>query len=584
VLALKEGQIVAVKGVSGYQFLADATNKEAVKKLRRCKRRPEKPFAVMLPSLSYLESLGSLSLKEKKVLESSIRPIVLVRKQNECSILCDEVAPGSPYWGIILPYSGIHYLISNIFQKPLIFTSANFSEEPLLYKDDAVSIGKLSQIADIILTHNLNILRPLDDSIIKIVNEESSVLRLGRGLVPFKIQQSFLRNNNLELDSKEAWFSKGSQGKSSIALVKGTEIILGPYLGNLSNSRSFEIYEKCARDLSQMLNIEYVSGKEITEKNFIPHHQAHLFSVVGENHLSPPYTGLIWDGIGLSEDGQLWGCEAFSVPDDRERSDGLRRIGTLRSFLLLGGDVAAREPRRVALALLWEIWGDHLWGEGEEGPALQWARHFLREAFSTYELKLFQALLGVPIQRSRKEPFPRISSMGRLFDGVASLLGVCHRMSFEAQAAMLLESLAWTCATKPLNSSYPLKFENINNINIMDFEPLILGIIDDLIRGISKNMIAQKFHVTLGNWIVEMGRWGQTDQIILSGGCFQNQLLLESAIAKLQAAQFRPFWNKKVPANDGGIAFGLLTKMSIELAKKEITPIVLNSTRIRVGY
>lgn len=532
---LKNGKIVAVKGVGGFQLLVDATNEQAVLRLRQRKHRISKPFALMVSSLVQAENLAVLSDRERRVLTSAAAPIVLVKAKSDLNI-APAVAPQQALLGLMLPYTPLHHLIMHGMEKPVIATSANQHGEPICI-DNTQAFEKLAGIADFFLCHDRDILRPLDDSIVRVIAGKPTVLRRARGYVPTPIT---LKNNI------PATLAVGGQLKNTVAITQANQVILSQHLGDLEQLETAQQFQKTITDLSTFYNIkpktvvadlhpDYVSSQYAQELNLpmqsVQHHYAHILSCMAEHQLEPPVLGVAWDGTGLGTDNQLWGGEFLQV-----NQQGFQRIAHLRPFPLIGSFQAIKEPRRVALGLLYVCFGDDLFMEKQA--------HLLIR-FSQTELKLLHSMLKKSIN------CPQTTSVGRLFDGVASLLNLCQISEFEGQAAMAVERVAMSeiCA-----ESYPFSFVD-DEVVVIDWQPILLGVLDDL-PVLSTEKIAAKFHQTLAKIIFSVAEKIESEPIVLSGGCFQNAYLVE-AIEKLNHEyNYRLFRHEKIPPNDGGLALG----------------------------
>lgn len=546
---LKNGKIVAVKGVGGFQLLVDATHQEAVLRLRQRKHRISKPFALMVSSIEQAEQLAEFSDLERLVLQSAAAPIVLVKAKKDLNI-AHAVAPQQALLGLMLPYTPIHHLIMYGMEKPLIATSANQHGEPICI-DNSQAIEKLAGIADFFLYHDRDILRPLDDSIVRVIAGKPTVLRRARGYVPTPIPVK----NNLP-----ATLAVGGQLKNTVAIAQANQVILSQHLGDLEQLETAQQFQKTIADLSDFYNIkpqqivcdshpdyvssQYAQGLKLPVQT-VQHHYAHILSCMAEHQLQPPVLGVAWDGTGLGTDNQLWGGEFLSVT-----AQGFQRIAYLRPFPLIGGFQAIKEPRRVALGLLSVCLGEALFTE----KYANLLRHF-----SQTELKLLLSMLKKQLN------CPQTTSIGRLFDGVASLLGLCQISEFEGQAAMALERAAMS---EICFENYPINFitASYGAAVEIDWQPLLFGILDD-IATLKTEQIAAKFHQTLAQIIFAVAErefnQSQPLPLVLSGGCFQNACLV-AAIENLNSVYHYPlFWHQKIPPNDGGLALGQIYHQSI---------------------
>lgn len=534
---LRKGKIVAVKGIGGYQLLVDAANQKAIGRLRKRKHRPHKPFALMVPDLEIAQKLCLINALEQLALTSFAAPIVLLKRHRpiEPDLLCDAVAPDTNLLGIMLPYSPLHHLLLNEFGSPLVATSGNRQNEPICI-DEKQAFMRLSGIADYFLTHNRPILRPLDDSIVREINGKMTVLRRARGYTPVPITLKASLPNAL---------ATGGQLKSTIAISHDDQAILSQHLGDLDNEASLLQFQTTLNDLQQFYNIApnrimhdlhsgYTSSQLAQNLGIktqaVQHHYAHVLSCMAEHGLEPPVLGIAWDGSGLGTDNTLWGGEFLLITEL-----GFERYGHFRHFPLPGGVKAIQEPRRAALGLLYEMFSDSVFARQE--------LHFSREELSLLESALIKQI-----------NCPRSTSAGRLFDAIASLLGICQINQYEGQAAMMLENSA---ATIPSGQHYQFHLSGDMPI-VIDWQITIRQIVDDIAQNTVPAVIANKFHNTLAEIILAIAIRAEQKNIALSGGCFQNALLMEKTVSKLETAGFSVYCHEKVPPNDGGLALGQL--------------------------
>ena len=527
--AIRDGKIVAVKGVGGFQLMVDARSEAAVKRLRKQKRREEKPFAVMMPALAAVREACEVSTPEERLLISPECPIVLLRARR--AQVAAPVAPGNPHLGVMLPYSPLHHLLMAELGFPVVATSGNLSDEPICI-DEGEAAERLHGMADLFLVHNRPIERHMDDSIARIVCGGEQILRRARGYAPLPIHVE---------EPLPAILAVGAHVKTSIALSAGTEIFISQHIGDLETAPAHVTFRKTAADLPRLydaapeavacdLHPDYLSTQFAAQypARVIPvqHHYAHVLSCMAENELRPPVLGMAWDGTGFASDGTVWGGEFLLVNEE-----GFERVGHFRQFRLPGGEAAVKEPRRCALGVLFEVFGDELWD-----------REDLLHKFTKREIRPLRQMLEKQINS------PLTSSAGRIFDAVAALAGARGRCSFEGQAAMELEF-----AVDPeITDDYPFTIAG----TVVDWQPMILEILHDLMLNADIRFISSRFHNTLAKIVVAMARKIGTASIALTGGCFQNRILTERAAALLSAAGFQPHWHQRVPPNDGGIALG----------------------------
>ena len=542
--ALAKGAIVALKGIGGFQLLVDASSQSSVERLRDKKSRPEKPFALMCRDMQQVERIATISAVEKQLLLSSAAPIVLVNKKNNSLDIAEAVAPNNARIGIMLACSPLHYLLLSYCAMPLVATSGNMSNEPLCI-DNQQALAKLGAIADLFLLHDRPILRSIDDSIMQEVYGAGMMLRAARGYAPINIKLPA---------TKTAALAVGGHLKNTFALSQGGYAIISQHNGDLESFAAVSGFKQNIADLSALVqhqptlvirdnhtdyaSSQYADAQRDVAIASVQHHHAHLLSCMAEHQLTEPVLGIVWDGAGLGDDDTLWGGEFFSV-----EKNNIQRIASLRGFALPGGAVAIKEPRRAALGLLWELMGDSLFKQMDLAPVM---------AFNEYERTLLQQALSKQINT------PRCSSIGRLFDGIASLLGLCQVSSFEGQAAQRLEQSIGTTTT---NEHYPLAWVQTDSLNRFDWGVMLHSIIDDLSQAIPKPLIACKFHNTLVEMVVHITRIAGLNKVVLSGGSFQNRYLTESIITRLSALDIEVYWQQKVPSNDGGLALGQLVSI-----------------------
>ena len=541
---IRRGKIVALKGLGGFHLLVDARNEEAVRRLRDRKQRPTKPLAVMYPNLDLLRQDCCLSASEVELLTSAAAPIVLLNpKQNPNNQLADAVAPEQTSLGVMLPYTPLHHLLMAELGFPVVATSGNRSDEPICI-DNAEAIDRLNPIADCFLVHNRPIARPVDDSVVRIIGERPMPLRRARGYAPFPITAG--RSGTFP-----CLLAVGGHQKNTVALSLHDRILASQHLGDLDEVRTVERFQDTIAQLLQLhgadpkaiacdAHPDYTStqfARTLGQRLQVPvipiqHHYAHILSAIGERNLEPPVLGVAWDGTGYSSDGTVWGGEFLAVRD----RDGFERVAHWRTFPLPGGNVAAREPRRSALGLLYEAFGDEVFSL--DSPVLR--------AFGDRDRKLLATML------QRGVNSPRTSSVGRLFDAIAAIVGLCQHSTFEGEAAMRLESVTEGIQTSKL---YPYRLTpQENGPLLLDWEPLLQAVLADLQEPVGA--IAAKFHNTLADAIVAIANHVGLPQIVLTGGCFQNRYLLERSIDRLRAAGFEPHWHRQIPPNDGGLAVG----------------------------
>jgi len=537
---LKQGKIVAIKGLGGFHLAVDACNDGAVACLRRRKQRDEKPFAVMVADLAAARRLGYLSEMEERLLMGPEAPVVIVRHRPDSGI-SPLVAPGSRWIGLMLPYTPLHHLLFQGSMPPaFVMTSANRSDEPMIADDDQAR-EKLAGIADAILGHNRPIHVRTDDSVVRVFGGAPIFYRRSRGYVPRPLRLTL---------SPPPILALGAELKSVVCLTRGDEAFLSQHIGDLKNEATLETFCQTISHLSGMLEVrgelvvcdlhpDYLSTRFAEESGLpllkVQHHHAHMASCMVENGLSDETIGVIFDGVGLGDDGTAWGGE-FLVGNCRQ----VRRAGHLLQVRQLGGDAAAREPWRMALAWLHGALGDAVW----HLPGLP--------AITDDERQILKAML------ERGLGSPLSSSMGRLFDAVAFLTGTAAGNSFDGQAAMSLEAAAETAG--PVAPIPFLLHQPSTGPFLLDPLPTVLGIVEQRKNSADQGRLALAFHAALAGAVVDgcsrIRSNKGPDQVVLSGGVFQNRLLTELVYTALQNAGFRVFSHRLVPPNDGGIALG----------------------------
>ncbi len=547
--ALRSGEIVALKGLGGFQLLVDARNETAVDRLRHRKAREEKPFALMYPDRDSVWRDCELSPREEEQLCSWRAPITLLRRREDKAV-APNVAPDNPYLGIMLPYTPLHHLLMAELGFPIVATSGNLSEEPICI-DESEVVSRLGSIADVFLIHDRPIARQVDDSVTRVVCDDEQVLRSARGYAPSTL--------TLRQDMPPC-LAVGAHLKNSIAIAVKHDLFLSQHIGDLATSRAYQAMERTAASLSRMyefrpelvaadqhpdyLSTKYAAGLGLPMFH-VQHHYAHVLACMADNDLDPPLLGVAWDGTGWGPDGSVWGGEFLRI-DDRSYT----RVGHLRLFSLPGGEKAVLEPRRAAIGLLFEILGDDLFGPSQI-PSLS--------ALAAEEIPIMRQMLKHQLNS------PRTSSAGRLFDAVASIIGLCHLNRFEGQAAMMLEFAIGGLRT---DDSYHFIINSQADMQGVDWEPMVMQIVDDVRQSLPVGLISAKFHNTLADMIVALARVMGENKIALTGGCFQNRYLQEAAVRRLREAGFRPSWHHRVPPNDGGIAVGQLIAAA-RAARKE---------------
>ncbi len=546
---LAAGAILAIKGLGGYHLACDALNMEAVQRLRQRKHREARPFALMVSDLETAGRLCQVSDTEAALLKSRRRPIVLLSQRPECPV-APGIAPAYDTLGIMLPYTPLHHLLLHAFAgaiEPgrlpvLVMTSGNLSDEPIAYQDDDAQ-DRLAFIAEGMLTHNRDIHMRCDDSVMRITAGGQQFFRRSRGSAPEPIQLSF--------NFPAPLLACGGHLKNTFCLGKGRQAFVSHHIGDLENldtltsfcegiehfQRLFDIYpEAVAYDLHpEYLATKYALDTAIPNKIGIQHHHAHIASVLAEHGLEEPVIGVAADGTGYGTDGAVWGCEIMeaSLP-------GFERLMHLSYVPLPGGEQAVRQPWRMAATYLAQAYGDAF---------LDVDVPFVRQLDRPKWHILSQML-------ARNINSPLTSSLGRLFDAVAALVGVRNEVLYEGQAAIELEMLA---ARSDCADMYPFIIGEQMPATL-DVAPMIHAIVSDIQQGVSIPQIAGRFHRSIAELLATacLAAREQTglNTVALSGGVFQNRLLLEQLIARLEGMAFQVYINRRVPPNDGGLSLG----------------------------
>lgn len=537
---LREGRVLALKGLGGFHLAVDATNDAAVKRLRSQKFREEKPLALMVRDVETASRIVELGEDERKLLLSSERPIVLAKKKSG-TLISPAVAPVVPNQGIMLPYTPLHHLLLQEPLRALVMTSANQVDEPICI-GNREAVERLGGIADFFLVHDRDILVRCDDSITTFLAGRRRMLRRSRGFAPKPL---VLRESYPEV------LALGPQLKTTLCILKQNLAYLSPHVGDLEtpqardfHGESLSLLQKIAQckpdvvacDLHPAyyttLAAEKMEGVRVVR---VQHHHAHIASCMAENGITGEVIGLAMDGTGYGSDGTAWGGEFLAASQE-----AFTRIGHLKPFRLPGAEKAIREPWRIGVSLLRESYGDS-WKEAAERRDLVPEKDYYK-----WMDRILQTGINSPVT----------SSLGRVFDGVASILGIRRTVSFEGQAAMELEALA----RRETDTTYPFGIREEGGVLILDLFPVIRGIVSALGENISREEIAFAFHNSLVKAMVGMAmeircRTGLV-RAALSGGCFQNRLLLERCMAELKREGFEVYFHESVPTNDGCISLG----------------------------
>ncbi len=532
---LKNGEIVAIKGIGGYHLVCNALKKEVVEKLRKLKYRPQKPFALMARDIETIEDYCEIHECEKEMLEGQQKPIVLLNKTNE---ILEHIAPGVKDLGFMLPYTPLHYLLFKHFQL-LVFTSGNISEEALENKDD-YAYQNLANITKYYLSYNREIFNRIDDSIVTFAETKQILIRKARGFVPKPI-------NIKKGDGKPQIFAAGADMKGSFGLTKENIFLGSQYLGDLAFASNTKFYKESLEYFQSIFEMkpevviadshpnyfstrfaqDFAEEKELPV-HYIQHHKAHIYSVMAENDLEN-VLGVSFDGTGYGDDGNIWGGEFFIV-----KNIECERFAHLNYLPMVSGERAAKEPWRMALIYLFKYFPDVI------DTIIPTA------TFPQRDMILHQLLNdSVRLQTS---------SMGRFFDAVASLIDVCQYNSYEGEAPMKLEAFA----DEKYSEYYHYDFNKQQSL--IEVPLIIKGIVEDILEERSKKYISSKFHFTIAKMVFDlctkMKNESGIDAVALSGGVFQNVVLVNMIKRVFSGSSFKLFWNEKVPPNDAGIALG----------------------------
>ena len=543
---LHSGKILALRGLGGFQLACDATNAKAVNLLRKRKRRPSKPFAVMFPSVEGIEKHCLVSKKEKKLLLSSEAPIVLLRWKYDESSVTSVVAERLNYLGAMLPYTPLHHLLMRDVGIPLVMTSGNLSEEPIA-KDDDEALSRLSGIADYFLLHDRDIYARYDDSVC-IVERGPQTVRRARGYAPYPIKLGF--------DAMQI-LACGAELKNTFCLTRGRHAFISQHIGDMENAETLEHFENTVKLYKKLFRIEpeaiahdmhpdYLATKyahrvaESSGLRLVPvqHHHAHIVSCMTDNGVERPVIGVALDGTGYGTDGAIWGGEFLVAEPGR-----FSRVGHFEYVPLLGGEAAIKKPYRMALSYIYSLLGVDT---PLDGLPLS---------------KLGSSELGLLKQQLKRGlNCPPTSSAGRLFDAVSVITGVCAEISYEAQAAIELEMVAEGERRSRSAKLYPFEIVERNGLRVVKLSKMIAAIIGDVRSSVPASRVSLKYHRTVAQMVREMCLSISEDTgikvVALSGGVFQNRLLTRLVVEALEADGFKVLTHRDVPCNDGGISLG----------------------------
>ena len=555
--ALRRGETVALRGIGGYQFLCDAANSYAVERLRKKKARPTKPLAILVSDFEMANRLAHWDDLSRTAFLSAANPIVLVPARSGHG-LAAGIHPGIREIGILAPTSPLHAAVAERFGEPLVITSGNRDGEPLVVGVEEAELH-LAGVVDLFIHHNRPIHNPIDDSVVRVIAGKCVTLRLARGLAPLVLPDGpWGKNPRLAL---------GGQQKVAMAIANGVQAVLGPHVGDLDGTLVQTRYLEQATKLQhvyRVINPEWIHDShpnhETTRiahsgdghKRAIDHHHAHILSGMLEaGWTNRPVLGVAFDGTGWGPGDQIWGGEFLLVS-----SAGYRRVGCLRPIPLPGGEQAIREPWRVALALL-----------AESLPSQQIPETAERLFPGLWE-PLWHLIRQMPMS-THSRWIPRATSVGRLFDGVASLLMGIRQVTYEGEAASYLESLCQESSDVEVDGEIPLT--TTGDLTQLDWRPLVLKIVHQLGHGEKTSVLAAWFHRVLAEAVIRMARSYPNLPVVLSGGCFQNRILVEEIARRLELEGREFFTPGMIPPNDGGLAAGQLVGAAMqELCRRDI--------------
>ena len=559
---LAEGALLAIKGLGGYHLACDALNAEAVQRLRTKKHREARPFALMVPDLETARQLCRVNEDEVSLLQARQRPIVLLARLPNCPVPA-SVSPALDTLGLMLPYTPLHHLLLHAFASAradgrpvaLVMTSGNLSDEPIAYRDEDAR-DRLASIAEGALTHNREIHMRCDDSVVRVTAVGSQFFRRSRGYAPEPLP--------LASEFPVPLLACGGHLKNTFCLGKGHHAFLSHHIGDLENLETLTSFCEGIAHFQRLFAIqpqavafdlhpEYLATKYALETGIerqiaVQHHHAHIASVLAEHGLEDPVLGIAADGTGYGTDGAIWGCEIM-------RADllGFERLAHLAYVPLPGGEQAVHQPWRMAAVYLQQAYGDSFLELD-----IPFARQFQRARWRILERMIARGLHS-----------PRTSSLGRLFDAAAALLGIRGEVCYEGQAAIELEALAMHA---PVSRCYPFLLENSSPITL-NVAPMIRAIVDDIRRRVPAAQIARDFHASIAELLASVclcvREQSGLNSIALSGGVFQNRLLLEDLAARLKALTFQVYINQHVPPNDGGLSLGQAAIAAARLKKGE---------------
>lgn len=532
---LKNGKIVAIKGLGGYHLAVDATNNDMVQKLRKLKGRDEKPFALMVRDIKVACQYCLISNEEEQILQSYTAPILLLKKSPNCHI-SESIAPGNDYFGMMLPYTPLHHVLFENLDIPLVMTSANYSEEPICIDNDE-AFERLNSIADYFLIHDRDIYLRSDDSVAIHLTKEMRYLRRSRGIVP---QPIFVKSTGSPI------LAVGGELKNTVCLLKDDKAIISQHIGDLENIEAYNFFKMTIDHLQRIFNAkpelivhdmhpqyfstQWAQMQSDIQTIAVQHHHAHLAACMAENQLTDPVIGIIMDGTGYGTDGTIWGGEI--LVGDYNNFD---RFAHFEQMPLPGGDVAIKSPWRTAVSYLHKTFNGSI-------PNLP----FIDDHDIAPIIEMIDKNINSPLT----------SSCGRLFDAVAAMSGGRQTIRYEAQAAIELMQAFETTNVRP----FSFIIEQKNDHREILLQPIIRSLVRSIQNNESFSKISSRFHTALIQIYSEVTKEARDetgiDQIVLSGGVFQNMVLFEHTILALEKANFKVYTHSQVPTNDGGISLG----------------------------
>ena len=546
---IKNGKIVAIKGIGGFHLTCDAKNKEVINELRKRKKRLRKPLAVMMRGIETVKKYCDVNELEERILLGNKKPILLLDKKRNSLLPKELTNYQNGKLGVMLPYTPVHHILFSEDIDILVMTSANISGEPMVYKNHE-AIEKLKGIADFYLMNNRHIYIPIDDSVSRVILGKERVLRNARGYAP----------KSMEIKDMAYSIALGANSNNTFAIANNENIFFSNYIGDLANYNTWQHYINSLEHMKGIYKIDPKSYfydlhpnfyqnellKEIkTKKIGIQHHHAHIVACMAEHSLEEEVIGIAFDGTGYGIDGKLWGGEFFIC--DKER---FKRLAHLNYVALPGGEGAIREPWKIAISYLYDIF---------------------KEDYAAYVPKHLQEKKHQIITEIIKKDInsPKASSIGRLFDAVAALLGFDAKITFQGEAAIDLENLC--CRDDQSFYQYNISLED--GIYIIDCKPLIKSVVIEVIDGIDKELIARRFHNTIIKFTIELceilRKEYNLSSVVLSGGVFQNEILLINIYKELIKRDFKVYIHEQIPANDEGISIGQMI-IGNEILKKEL--------------